>query len=96
MTMRGQPSGESADVLDYTSAEQRWAFDRVWNRVMWIIALILLAWLAIGSFRDPPASPTERSIAGVFAASLGGLLQCGAIYGIFYGAFKVRDHLGSR
>jgi len=67
MTMREHPSGESVDVASYPSAEQRRAVDREMNRAMWIIVSILLVWLVIGVFRDPPASWQERGIVGLLA-----------------------------
>lgn len=38
------------------SAVQRRESDRNLKRVVWIIVCVLLAWVALGSFREPRAS----------------------------------------
>jgi len=68
MTMRQHPPGESVDVSNYSSAEQRRTVERGLNRSLGIIVALLLTWLIIGVFRTPPASWQERAIVGLFAA----------------------------
>ena len=56
------------------SAVQRRESDRNLKRVVWIIVCVLLAWVALGFFREPRASWQEQLIvglvAGCFAAPL--------------------------
>ncbi|HEU5129248.1 MAG TPA: hypothetical protein VFU12_14775 [Glycomyces sp.] len=58
----------TGDAPAHPAARRRRDADLRLVRGMWIIAAVLLAWLAIGFFREPPASWQERSAAGVLAA----------------------------
>ncbi|HET8994910.1 MAG TPA: hypothetical protein VFN32_14010 [Rhodococcus sp. (in: high G+C Gram-positive bacteria)] len=49
------------------NAERRRAADRALNRSASAISFVLLAWLAIGFFREPVSSWQERLIVGVLA-----------------------------
>lgn len=55
------------DASARRSAERRRDADLRLVRAMWIIVAALLAWLAIGCLREPPASWTERGVVGMFA-----------------------------
>lgn len=49
------------------SAAQRRDSDRRLTRVVWIIVCVLLAWVALGFFREPRASWQEQVLVGVLA-----------------------------